>query len=93
MLLPGGLPPRERICPPPPPQECRSATLSPLGVQKHAPEGVQESPAALQVYPLHYRNPLPPDANQFRKFCCLRQVHLAENLPQATHTQNKEKTT
>ena len=31
--------------------------------------------------------------NQFRKFYCLRQVHLAENLPQATHTQNRVKTT
>ena len=28
-----------------------------------------------------------------RKFYCLRQVHLAENLPQATHTQNRVKTT
>ena len=27
------------------------------------------------------------------KFFCLRQVHLAENLPQATHTQNRVKTT
>ena len=27
------------------------------------------------------------------KFYCLRQVHLAENLLQATHTQNREKTT
>ena len=27
------------------------------------------------------------------KFYCLRQVHLAENLPQATHTQNRVKTT
>ena len=27
------------------------------------------------------------------KFYCLRQVHLAENLFQATHTQNREKTT
>ena len=25
----------------------------------------------------------------FGKFYCLRQVHLAENLSQATHTQNK----
>ena len=25
------------------------------------------------------------------KFCCLRQVHLVENLPQATHTRNREK--
>ena len=25
------------------------------------------------------------------KFYCLWQVHLAQNLPQATHTQNKEK--
>ena len=29
----------------------------------------------------------------FGKFYCLRQVHLAENLPQATHTQNRVKTT
>ena len=29
----------------------------------------------------------------FGKFYCLRQVHLAENLLQATHTQNREKTT
>ena len=27
-----------------------------------------------------------------QKFCCLWQVHLAENLPQATHTQNRVKT-
>ena len=27
------------------------------------------------------------------QFCCLRQVHLAENLPQATNTQNRVKTT
>ena len=27
------------------------------------------------------------------KFYCLRQVHLAENLLQATHIQNREKTT
>ena len=27
------------------------------------------------------------------KFYCLRQVHLAENLPQATHTRNGVKTT
>ena len=27
------------------------------------------------------------------KFYCLRQVHLAENLPQATHTQNRVKNT
>ena len=26
------------------------------------------------------------------KFYCLRQVHLAENLPQATHTLNRVKT-
>ena len=31
--------------------------------------------------------------NQFRKFYCLRQVHLVENLPQATHTLNRVKTT
>ena len=30
---------------------------------------------------------------QFRKFYCLQQVHLAENLPRATHTQNRVKTT
>ena len=30
---------------------------------------------------------------QFRKLYCLRQVHLAENLPRATHTQNRVKTT
>ena len=29
----------------------------------------------------------------FGKFYCLRQVHLAENLPQATHTLNRLKTT
>ena len=29
----------------------------------------------------------------FRKFYCLRQVHLAENLPRATHTQNRVETT
>ena len=29
----------------------------------------------------------------FRKFYCLRQVHVAENLPQATHTRNRVKTT
>ena len=28
-----------------------------------------------------------------RKFYCLRQVHLAENLPRATHTQNRVETT
>ena len=28
-----------------------------------------------------------------QKFYCLRQVHLAENLPQATQTQNRVKTT
>ena len=28
-----------------------------------------------------------------KKFYCLRQVHLAENLPQATHTQNRVKIT
>ena len=27
------------------------------------------------------------------KFYCLRQVHLAENLPQAAHTQNRVNTT
>ena len=27
------------------------------------------------------------------KFYCLRQVHLTENLPQATHTQNRVNTT
>ena len=31
--------------------------------------------------------------NQFQKFYCLRQLHLAENLLQATHTQNRVKTT
>ena len=30
---------------------------------------------------------------QIQKFYCLRQVHLAENLPQATHAQNRVKTT
>ena len=29
----------------------------------------------------------------FRKFYCLQQVHLAENLPQATHTKIRVKTT
>ena len=29
----------------------------------------------------------------FRKFYCLRQVHLAENLPRATHPQNRVETT
>ena len=29
----------------------------------------------------------------FGKFYCLRQVHLAENLPRATHTQNRVETT
>ena len=29
----------------------------------------------------------------FWKFYCLRQFHLAENLLQTTHTQNREKTT
>ena len=28
-----------------------------------------------------------------KKFYCLRQVHLAENLPRATHTQNRVETT
>ena len=28
-----------------------------------------------------------------RWFCCLRQVHLAENLPRAKHTQNRMETT
>ena len=28
-----------------------------------------------------------------KKFYCLRQVHLAEILPQATHTLNRVKTT
>ena len=27
------------------------------------------------------------------KFCCVRQVHLAENLPRAKHTQNRMETT
>ena len=31
--------------------------------------------------------------SRFSKFYCLRQVHLAENLPQATHTQNRVKAT
>ena len=26
---------------------------------------------------------------RFEKFYCLRQVHLTENLPQATHSQNR----
>ena len=30
--------------------------------------------------------------NQFRKFYCFRQVHLAENLPQEGHTLNGVKT-
>ena len=30
---------------------------------------------------------------QRSKFYCLRQVHLAENLPRATHTQNRVETT
>ena len=30
---------------------------------------------------------------QFQKFYHLRQVHLAENLPQATHTLDRVKTT
>ena len=28
-----------------------------------------------------------------KKVYCLRQVHLAENLPRATHTQNRVETT
>ena len=31
--------------------------------------------------------------NQFWKFYCLRQVHLAENLHRATRTQNRVETT
>ena len=33
------------------------------------------------------------DGSKMEKFYCLRQVHLAENLPQATHTQKRLKTT
>ena len=35
----------------------------------------------------------PNEKNQFRKFYCLRQVHLAENLHRATRTQNRVGTT
>ena len=31
--------------------------------------------------------------HNIKKFYCLQQVHLAGNLPQATHTQNRIKTT
>ena len=34
-----------------------------------------------------------PKGGGLFKFYCLRQVHLAENLPQATHTQDRVKTT
>ena len=44
----------------------------------------------------HWEERLDTDMHIFlrgSKFYCLRQVHLAENLPRATHTQNRVETT
>ena len=36
---------------------------------------------------------LTPPPKTHKNFYCLRQVHLAENLPRATHTQKRVETT
>ena len=48
--------------------------------------GIEQGPSLCVILELTIYCPI-------GKFYCLRQVHLAENLPRATHTQNRVETT